>query len=325
MAKYEEIISKSSCRRLDLLMILVTLGTQDKPFTRLLDAIEKAINDGVIKEEVIVQAGHTKYESSNMKIFDLIPADEFEKLVKKCRILITHGGVGSITTGLKAGKVVIAAARLSKYKEHTNDHQKQIIREFVDAGYLVELKDFNQLGKTLAYAKKFHPKKFESNTKNFISIIENYIKEDSMKKEEKKKITLRELYQKYREVIMYLIFGVLTTVVALAIYYGLVYTIIDPQNAFLLQVANFVSWFGALIFAYVTNRKFVFQSHEKNKVKEALSFAGARLVTLFMDMAIMFVGVTLLHGNDKIIKLISQVVVIVANYIFSKIFVFKKN
>ena len=306
-------------------MILVTLGTQDKPFTRLLDAIQKAINDGIIKEEVIVQAGHTKYESSNMKIFDLIPADEFDQLVKKCRILITHGGVGSITTGLKAGKIVIAAARLSKYKEHTNDHQKQIIREFVDAGYLVELKDFNQLGKTLAYAKKFHPKKFESNTKNFISLIENYIKEDSMKKEEKKKLTLRGLYQKYREVIMYLIFGVLTTVVALAIYYGLVYTIIDPQNGFLLQIANFISWFGALIFAYVTNRKFVFQSHETNKVKEALSFAGARLVTLFMDMAIMFIGVTLLHGNDKIIKLISQVVVIVANYIFSKIFVFRKK
>ena len=113
--------------------------------------------------------------------------------------------------------------------------------------------------------------------------------------------------------------------VSLAIYYGLVYTIIDPQNGFLLQVANFVSWFGALIFAYVTNRKFVFQSHETNKVKEALSFAGARLVTLFMDMAIMFIGVTLLHGNDKIIKLISQVVVIVANYIFSKIFVFRKK
>ena len=306
-------------------MILVTLGTQDKPFIRLLDSIQKAINDGIIKEEVIVQAGHTKYESSNMKIFDLIPADEFEKLVKKCRILITHGGVGSITTGLKAGKIVIAAARLSKYKEHTNDHQKQIIREFVDAGYLIELKDFNQLGKTLAYAKKFHPKKFESNTENFISIIENYIKEGSMKKKEKKKLSISELYHKYREVIMYLIFGVLTTVVALAIYYGLVYTIIDPNDAFWLQVANFISWAGGVVFAYITNRKYVFQSHETNKLKEVSSFVGARLLTLFMDMAIMFVGVTLLHGNDKVIKLISQVVVIVANYVFSKLFVFKRN
>ena len=306
-------------------MILVTLGTQDKPFIRLLDSIQKAINDGIIKEEVIVQAGHTKYESSNMKIFDLIPADEFEKLVKKCRILITHGGVGSITTGLKAGKIVIAAARLSKYKEHTNDHQKQIIREFVDAGYLIELKDFNQLGKTLAYAKKFHPKKFESNTENFISIIENYIKEGSMKKEEKKKIKLRELYQKYREVIMYLIFGVLTTVVSLAVYYLLIFTVLNPENAIQLQIANILSWVAGVAFAYITNRKYVFESNEKNKVKELGKFVTSRLVTLVLDMLIMFVGVTLLKGNDKIIKLISQVLVIIGNYVFSKIFVFKKK
>ena len=137
-------------------MILVTLGTQDKPFPRLLDAIQKAIDDGIIKEEVVVQAGCTKYESKDMKIFDLIPTDEFNQLVKKCRILITHGGVGSITAGLKADKIVIAAARLSKYKEHTNDHQKEIVREFAKAGYLVELKDFNQFGKTYEFAKKFN-------------------------------------------------------------------------------------------------------------------------------------------------------------------------
>ena len=306
-------------------MILVTLGTQDKPFPRLLDAIQKAIDDGIIKEEVVVQAGFTKYESKDMKIFDLIPTDEFNQLVKKCRILITHGGVGSITAGLKADKIVIAAAGLSKYKEHTNDHQKEIVREFAKAGYLIELKDFNQFGKTYEFAKKFKPKKFESNTEHFISLIDSYIQEDSMKKKEKKKLSISELYHKYREVIMYLIFGVLTTVVALAIYYGLVYTIIDPNDAFWLQVANFISWAGGVVFAYITNRKYVFQSHETNKLKEVSSFVGARLLTLFMDMAIMFVGVTLLHGNDKVIKLISQVVVIVANYVFSKLFVFKKK
>ena len=260
-----------------------------------------------------------------MKIFDLIPTDEFNQLVEKCRILITHGGVGSITAGLKADKIVIAAARLSKYKEHTNDHQKEIVREFAKAGYLVELKDFNQFGKTYEFAKKFKPKKFESNTEHFISLIDSYIQEDSMKKKEKKKLSISELYHKYREVIMYLIFGVLTTVVALAIYYGLVYTIIDPNDAFWLQVANFISWAGGVVFAYITNRKYVFQSHETNKLKEVSSFVGARLLTLFMDMAVMFVGVTLLHGNDKVIKLISQVVVIVANYVFSKLFVFKKK
>ena len=111
-------------------MILVTLGTQDKSFVRLLKAIDKQIELGNIKEEVIVQAGYTKYESKNMKIFDLVSPKELDSLMKSANIIITHGGVGSILGALKYGKPVIAAARLSKYGEHTNDHQKQIIDEF---------------------------------------------------------------------------------------------------------------------------------------------------------------------------------------------------
>ena len=82
-------------------MILVTLGTQDKNFSRLLDAVQKQINNGNIKEEVIVQAGCTKYKSEDMKIFDLLDQEEFKRLISECDLLITHGGVGSILTGLK--------------------------------------------------------------------------------------------------------------------------------------------------------------------------------------------------------------------------------
>ena len=67
-------------------MILVTLGTQDKSFDRLLKAIDKEIENKNIKEKVIVQAGYTKYKSDNMKIFDLVSEEELEKLVKKCKI-----------------------------------------------------------------------------------------------------------------------------------------------------------------------------------------------------------------------------------------------
>ena len=88
---------------------------------------------------------------------------------------------------------------------------------------------------------------------------------------------------------MYLIFGVLTTVVALVIYYGLVFTIIDPSDGVMLQVANFISWFGALIFAYVTNRKFVFQSHEQNKIKEAWKNTGGYLINYWFISNIPFV------------------------------------
>ena len=136
---------------------------------------------------------------------------------------------------------------------------------------------------------------------------------------------IKELYLKYKEIINYLIFGVLTTIVSLVTYYALVYTIINPENAIQLQLANIISWIVSVIFAYVTNRKFVFESKNTNKVKEASSFAVSRLATLFMDMAIMFIGVTILKGSDKIIKLVSQVVVIVANYILSKLFVFKNK
>lgn len=156
-------------------MILVTLGTQDKSFSRLLDAIQKQIDNGSIKERVIVQAGHTKYQSKDMEILDLIPYDEFDKYIKDCDLLITHGGVGSIITGLKNDKIVIAAARLAKYKEHTNDHQLQIIKNFSQSGYILALEDFNSLDKVLKETKKFKPKKYKSNTKNMIKLITNYI------------------------------------------------------------------------------------------------------------------------------------------------------
>ena len=157
-------------------MILVTLGTQDKEFTRLLDAVQKQINLGNIKEKVVVQAGFTKYNSKEMEIFDLIPKEEFEELISKCDLLITHGGVSSILNGLKNNKKVIAAARLKEFGEHTNDHQIQIIENFSTAGYILNLNDFNNLEQLLKDVKKFKPKKYKSNTKNMVKLIDDFIK-----------------------------------------------------------------------------------------------------------------------------------------------------
>ena len=157
-------------------MILVTLGTQDKKFDRLLDAIQNEINKGIIKDEVIVQAGYSSdYKSNDMKIFDLLPYDEFDEMIKKCDLLITHGGVGSIITGLKNCKKVIAAARLKQYGEHTNDHQLQIIKNFSDEGYILALENFNDLGKIIKECKNFSPKKYKSNTEKFIEKIKKEI------------------------------------------------------------------------------------------------------------------------------------------------------
>ena len=129
-----------------------------------------------------------------MEIFDLIPAEKFEDYVEKADLVITHGGAGSILTAIKHHKKVIAAARLSKYKEHTNNHQKQIVKEFSQDGYIMELRDFNKLGKLIEKSKSFVPRKFESNTKNMINLIDEYIEStDNI-----------SWYNKYREALLYL-------------------------------------------------------------------------------------------------------------------------
>jgi len=131
--------------------------------------------------------------------------------------------------------------------------------------------------------------------------------------------------EKIFEIVRYLIVGVLTTLVSLVVYYGLTYTILHPDNGFELQIANVISWILSVIFAYFANRIFVFKSKNENRWKEATSFVGSRVITLIMDMTFMFVLVTLFKINDKLVKLFSQVIVIVVNYIFSKLFVFNKE
>ena len=110
-----------------------------------------------------------------MKLFDLLDKDEFDKYIKECDLLITHGGVGSILTGLKNNKTVIASPRLAKYNEHMNNHQCEIINKFSESGYILAYNDGDDLGKILKEAKKFKPKKYQSNTDNMIKIIKEFI------------------------------------------------------------------------------------------------------------------------------------------------------
>ena len=155
-------------------MIFVSLGTNDKSFKRLLDEFEKEIESGIIKEDVIVQSGWTKYNSKRMKIIDLMNMDDFNNYIKKCDLLVTHGGVGTILDGLKLGKKIIAFPRLSKYSEHVNDHQVEIIDEFCREGYILtgEIKD---LASVIEESKTFVPKKYKSNNKAFNKMIKDFI------------------------------------------------------------------------------------------------------------------------------------------------------
>ena len=159
-------------------MILVLLGTQKNDFSRLLKEIENCIIDGTINEEVIVQAGSTKYETSNMKLFDLIGRDDLDEKKEEARFIITHGGVGSIVGALKMNKKVIAVPRLKQYKEHVNDHQKQIVENFDKKGYIKGVLDIKDLKEAIRTIDEFVPKKFVSNTQSIINIVDNYIEKN---------------------------------------------------------------------------------------------------------------------------------------------------
>ena len=152
-------------------MVLVTLGTQKESFTRLLDYVENS----TIDDEIIVQAGHTKYKSNKMKIFDFISYDEMQKLIDKADIVITHGGTGSILMPLKSGKKVIAIPRLKKYMEHVDDHQTQIVDVFSESGYIIGFNENDDFNLIYEKAKKFKPKKYISNTENFIKRLKEEI------------------------------------------------------------------------------------------------------------------------------------------------------
>lgn len=334
-------------------MILVALGTQDKSFTRILKELDRLKDKGFIKEEIIAQTGYTKYNSKNIKTFDYINEKDFNKYYEKASLIITHGGVGSIIKGLEHNKVVIAVPRLSKYDEHENDHQLQIVEEFYNTGYILKCIEMEDLEKVIKDSKKFKPKKFKSNNSNMVKLIDNYIEKDIKMKEEKKKknsipdkdrkLIIRKgnnifvkfwnwgwnIYYDNPELWNYLIVGGLTTVLAIGSKLLLLHTVFDQTNGLELQYAEIVSWVIALIFAYVCNRLFVFKSKTKNIIKEFLEFTSGRVFTQLIQMFIMWLFVTKLKLDTDtwvlVFTIICQVMQIVLNYVISKLFVFKKK
>lgn len=135
---------------------------------------------------------------------------------------------------------------------------------------------------------------------------------------------IKEYYTKYRELIVYLIVGVLTTIVSW-IAYAICTLVMDVTNPVLMQIAVILRWVAGVVFAYFTNRAYVFRSKNPNMFKEAVSFASSRVVTLFLDMFIMWLLPSIYHVNDWIATFISAVLVTITNYIFSKFIVFRKK
>lgn len=128
------------------------------------------------------------------------------------------------------------------------------------------------------------------------------------------------LLKQYREIIAYLIFGVLTTLVNIVVYF-----VASNLLGVNYLISNFLAWFISVLFAYITNRAYVFESTSSQFIKEAIKFFGSRLTTGLIDMGLMWLLVSFTPINDILIKILVNIIVIVLNYIFSKLFVFKEG
>lgn len=140
---------------------------------------------------------------------------------------------------------------------------------------------------------------------------------------------LFKFYLKNKEVYNYIIVGGMTTLVSLATKWGLLFTVLDAKNKLQLQISIVISWIVAVLFAYITNRIFVFESKNKKIIKEMASFFGARLTTLGLEMFIMWFFVSLLKMDSDswvvVWTVLTQVLVMIFNYFLSKLFVFKSK
>ena len=175
MGRNAKIISKGNIGRVNILMILVLLGTQSNSFVRLLDEIENCIKNKIITDKVVVQCGHTRFSSDYMELLDFIPVKEFNSLIEKADLIITHGGVGSIINSIKAGKKIIAVPRLSKFNEHVNDHQIQIIQNLDKQGCIKGVLDVSLLPDAIKNIDEFIPKPYIGNKDGISKIVSDFI------------------------------------------------------------------------------------------------------------------------------------------------------
>ena len=134
---------------------------------------------------------------------------------------------------------------------------------------------------------------------------------------------IRSLVEKYWDIITYLIFGVLTTVVNYMVYLP-VYNLLGLSAS----VSNMIAWVVAVAFAYLTNKPFVFKSHDWSRqtvIPELTKFVSCRIASGAMETVILLVAVDLMGWNGNLWKLVTQVLVVILNYVFSKLIVFKKK
>lgn len=156
-------------------MIFVTLGTQKFQLNRLLKKIDEYIENGIITEEVFAQVGNSDYIPKHYEYSKFLDKAEFDKIINKSDIIITHSGVGTIITAINLDKPVIVYPRLAKYKEHVDDHQTEIAEAFSKKRYVLVCNEDDELYKSINDARTFKFEKYVSQREKIVGIINDFL------------------------------------------------------------------------------------------------------------------------------------------------------
>lgn len=156
-------------------MIIVLLGTFPTAFERPLVEIDRLCRKGIIQEKVIVQSGHTQFESEFLEMRPFIPPDELTQLYIQASVVISQAGTGSLIKGLKLNKKIISIPRLAKYGEVVDDHQEEILHEFTRLNYIVPWTEDIALEDVLKKIVYFKPSPYVSTKQRIIDHLEQYI------------------------------------------------------------------------------------------------------------------------------------------------------
>ena len=153
-------------------MIFVTVGSRNYPFDRLFKKLDELYDKGMIKDKMFAQIGTSAYKPKHFEYKDFISPEEFETIIEKSDIIISHGASGSIMKALNAGKKVIVVTRLEKYGEHINDHQIQNNEAFRDNNYVLMADlELNNLGECIKKVKSKNNGLVKWNNKDPMAIV----------------------------------------------------------------------------------------------------------------------------------------------------------
>ena len=156
-------------------MIFISTGSRKFQFDRLLKALDELVEQGVIKDTVFAQIAESTYIPRHYEYKRYLSPEEFSKYQNEAFLIVSHAGTGALISALKKEKQVIAVPRLAKYGEHSDDHQTQISSVLAGEGYLREVLDMDDLGKTIQLAYEDPIKKKYDKPSNIIAIIDEFI------------------------------------------------------------------------------------------------------------------------------------------------------